>query len=934
MEVCLFITLAGVGYLLNKGRQPGMGDAYAGATLTTSASVGSSGGGDVPSVNSVYDSRYLVTARADEARRVQAKAALAMDPVKTGVIGRGQSQSMRRPAVHQDPVMVSPLSGQTIAIESFTHNNMVPFYSGSSVKQNTGDGAFQGRMETFTGTDAEFMMGRKLERAPLFQPERNQLFGMQVDVLRDAYMQNMPAPRNRAHEAPAPELVRRPGVVGGGTDFDARVSEMPRNVDELRVASNPKKTFAGRVLPGRLNTANARIADQPVVMNMRPTMVAEQKVQDLCPTKGALTREAQRPVEDVRNTTRQDNSRHFVGPAAPGDRAANIYRDTASRESFRAHLAAPQVGPAAPATGKHVHDYGRAGIQVYSNERDITTTRVHRGNLVTAVKALMAPLQDLVRDTRKDSMIGAPRAFGNINAGRLVRATVYDANDVARTTIKEAGLVEAPLANLRGMTTSLTVYDPDDVMRATMRETGLVEAPLTNLRGPNARTIHDPDDVMRTTGKEAALHEAPNANLRSHTYASTVYDPNDIARTTGKEAALHEAPNANLRSHTYAATVYDPNDIARTTGKEASLFEAPNANLHSHTYVSTVYDPNDIARTTGKDASLFEAPNANLRSHTYASTVYDPNDVSRTTGKETSLHQAPSTNLRSHTYASTVHDPNDIARTTGKETALVAGNGGVITTSRHAPRAIDPEDRARVTTRQTTRPGDTTRNFGSAVRGNTAYDADAWRPQTTAKQIAAESGRGNAEDGNIGGLQGHGLGAYETTEYDARDTQKQALADSGIAYGGAAIAAGSGYIVGAPDDARDTMRQATSDSDYYGHGRAGQAAQMSYEDTAAAQIDAGRELLEHGREPTASSVKLAVSTDAYGQGQRERQLLDHVAQQMPTGARYAAPPTSLLVGDASIGGRQEYQWDSGDRLEDEVAGAASQLADNPFAVRR
>ena len=902
MEVCLFITLAGVGYLLNKGRQPGTGNAYAGATVTTPAQVGS-GGGDVPSMNSVYDSRYLVTARADEARRAHAKASMAVDPVKTGVVARGQSQSVRRPAVRQDPVMVSPLSGQTIAIESFTHNNMVPFYSGSSVKQNTGDGAFQGRMEAFTGTDAEFPAGRKLERAPLFQPERNQMFGVQVDVLRDAYMQNMPAPRNRANEAPAPELVRRPGVVGGGTDFDARISEMPRTVDELRVASNPRLTFEGRVLPGQLNTANARIADQPAVKNMRPTMVAEQKVQDMCPTKGAMTREAQRPAENVRDTARQNSSRHFVGPAAPGDHAANLYRDATAREPFRAHLGAPQVGPAAPATGKHVHDYGRAGIQVYSNERDITTTRVHRGNLVTAVKALVAPLQDMVRDTRKDAMIGAPRAFGNVNAGRLVRATVYDANDVARTTIKEAGIVEAPLANLRGTTTSLTVYDPDDVMRATMRETGLVEAPLANLRGPNALTVYDPDDLLRTTGKEAALHEAPTANLRSHTYVSTVYDPNDIARTTAKEASLHEAAKANLRSHTYASTVYDPNDIARTTGKEASLYEAPNANLRSHTYASTVYDPNDVLRTTVKEASLHEAPNANLRSHTYVSTVYDANDV---------------------------------ARTTGKETALVAGNGGVITTSRHAPRAIDPDDNARTTTRQTMRPGDTTRNFGSAVRGNTAYDADEWRPQTTAKQIAAESGRGDAEDGNIGGLQGHGLGAYETTEYDARDTQKQALADCGVAYGGAAIAAGSGYIVGAPDDARDTLRQATSDGDYYGHGRAGQAAQISYDDAAATRIDAGRELLEQGRDPTASSVKLAAGMEAYGRGQRERQLLDsdNVAPQMPTGARYAAPPSSVLVGDASAGGRHEYQWDSGDRLADEVAGAASQMADNPFVVRR
>jgi hypothetical protein len=338
-------------------------------------------------------------------------------------------------------------------------------------------------------------------------------------------------------------------------------------------------------------------------------------------------------------------------------------------------------------------------------------------------------------------------------------------------------------------------------------------------------------------------------------------------------------------------------------------------------------------RTTGKEAFLHEAPGANLRPHAYVSTVYDPEDGARTTGKEAGLYEAPNANLRSHTYVSTVYDPEDVARTTGKETGLTSGNGGVISTSRRAPRAVDPDDLARVTTRQTTRPGDTTRNFSSSVRANTAYDAEAWAPQTTAKQVATESGRGaDGEEGSVGGLQGRGLGGYETSEFDACVTQKQSLADSGVAYGAAAVASGSGYIVGAPDDARDTLRQTTSDSDYYGHGRGGQSAQMSYDDSAAARNDPGREVIEHGRDPTVSGVKVMAGSAAYGAGQRERQVLHNIDAPNVSGARFTAPPSAPLTGAPSLGGRNEYAWDSGDRLADEVAGASSQLSGNPYAL--
>ena len=46
-------------------------------------------------------------------------------------------------------------------------------------------------------------------------------------------------------------------------------------------------------------------------------------------------------------------------------------------------------------------DYGRRGIRLAPNERDVTQRRTHSLNLVDAVKAIIAPLQDKMKKTRK-----------------------------------------------------------------------------------------------------------------------------------------------------------------------------------------------------------------------------------------------------------------------------------------------------------------------------------------------------------------------------------------------------------------------------------------------------------------------------------------------------------------------------------------------------
>ena len=85
-------------------------------------------------------------------------------------------------------------------------------------------------------------------------------------------------------------------------------------------------------------------------------------------------------------------------------------------------------------------------------------------------------------------LIGNPRPNGNMNAQIPNKQTVYDPNDVARTTIKET------LISRKG-----------------------------NVKGPNKLTVYDPNDVAKTTIKETLIHNNRKGNLAVTTKKNRVY---------------------------------------------------------------------------------------------------------------------------------------------------------------------------------------------------------------------------------------------------------------------------------------------------------------------------------------------------------------------------------------------------------------------------
>jgi hypothetical protein len=139
---------------------------------------------------------------------------------------------------------------------------------------------------------------------------------------------------------------------------------------------------------------------------------------------------------------------------------------------------------------------------------------VYQGNVQSLVKAIIAPLEDIMRINKKEHAIDNPRHFGNMGVQIPDKPTIYDPNDIARTTIKETLLHDDMGVGAMTGPKKLIVYDPDEIAKRTIRET-LERMDYEMNLGTDVPKgmVYDPDDKTRTTMKETLVEETHDGNL-------------------------------------------------------------------------------------------------------------------------------------------------------------------------------------------------------------------------------------------------------------------------------------------------------------------------------------------------------------------------------------------------------------------------------------
>jgi hypothetical protein len=512
----------------------------------------------------------------------------------------------------QTNTFISNLSGESINKEGF-HDNMVPFIKNKN-QQNTSHNSYTNTLGRHTGND-ETYRPKKQEVKSFFDvtPNNSYIYGSPSftdSVGRDRYIPS----QKRTNEKAFQDIRVGPGLaagytaepVGGLTQSNTRDYILPKTTDQLRNVTNPNITYEGRIISG-LKSAQRGLQSKPV--KHKPEKFYKSSAER--GNRSSAIKASQLREKYYMKPTQKENQRSYYGGIGQSE-ISKPRKEGAYRKSTKNNYMAPTPRNAYRESGWNINnneitnsvgDYGKHSIENKANERDTTQDRMHLNNLSISVKKLITPITDFFRRTRKENTIGNIRPEGNMNAMMPSKQTVYDPNDIARTTIKEQTIDNEYEGSLSA-NKKHTVYDPNDVARTTIKEQTIDNEYEGSLSANKKHTIYDPNDIARTTIKEQTISNNDYVGQIAGEKRNKIHDPNDIARTTIKEQNINNnTPYINMNpQQPRSVRIYDPEDIAKTTLKEVNVdndhtgFIGTLQTLKSGGYTSTSVDMKNTNR--------------------------------------------------------------------------------------------------------------------------------------------------------------------------------------------------------------------------------------------------------------------------------------------------------------------------------------------------
>ena len=338
------------------------------------------------------------------------------------------------------------LTGNAIDTDKFKHNNMVPFF-GAKIKGATVDmNSSESFLDNMQGSGSQHI--KKQEQAPLFQPLQNMQYANGSPNMSDFLQSRVNPSMRMANVKPWEEQRVAPGLNKGFTNegsngfnsgMEARDSWLPKTVNELRVDTNPKITYglSGHEGPADSLIKNAGTAQtQGRVEKNRPDTYYNVGQERWFTTTGLEKAQTARGVEVLQDVNRTTTTAEYFGLSGSVNDATY---SKGEYENPKRHVLDPNHITNANASGRYMPteaDYGIKGYTSLPNNRSTTKHEKGYGVVSGVVSAVMSPLLDILRPSRKENVIGNIRSSGN--AGALVsKGTVFNPADRPKTTIKE-----------------------------------------------------------------------------------------------------------------------------------------------------------------------------------------------------------------------------------------------------------------------------------------------------------------------------------------------------------------------------------------------------------------------------------------------------------------------------------------------------------------
>ena len=352
------------------------------------------------------------------------------------------------------------LTGETVEKTDFKHNNMAPFFGGRIRGSTQNPNISETVLDNMAGTGSQQI--KKQEQSPLFAPQKDIRYANGAPNMSDFYQSRVMPGSKMSNVKLWDEQKVAPGLDAGYTSqgqlgfnsgMAAREKWVDRNVDQLRVATNPKQTFGLANHEGPAYNyikAPATQETQGKVEKYLPDTYFINTPDRWLTTTGLEKGQTSRAIQVDRAVNRSTTSMEYFG-ADSNPEGTKMYTPGEYEQPKRPQLASNPISNcnAVGNGGASEGDYGVSGFKNTPNNRSTTNTSYFGVN--GFLKAAVAPLMDILRPSRKENVIGNINPTGNVQQ-HVSGLPVYNPADRTPTTIRETteGKLDMTHLNVEG----------------------------------------------------------------------------------------------------------------------------------------------------------------------------------------------------------------------------------------------------------------------------------------------------------------------------------------------------------------------------------------------------------------------------------------------------------------------------------------------------
>lgn len=348
--------------------------------------------------------------------------------------------------------LVKSINGNTFDKDEFTHNNMVPFF-GAKIKGSTSEHiATESILDNMQGSGSQKIS--KGEIAPLFSPNDNISNTYGTANNSDFYQSRMNIGNKMSNTTLWDKQQVTPGLnldynsnsnLGYNSGISSRELWQPKDVDQLRVDNNPKISYN---LTGHEGPANNYIKERGTIGKVEkhlPEKFYDNNPSRWITTNGNEKAQTYRSENIFKDENRENTTTQYFGNGS--DNNPSTYASQNYEESKKINLNSLPISNA-NAVGKANND----NINSYSNlnnNRSTTNNQINFGPVGGLAQAILTPIMDIIRPTRKENVIGNLRENGNV-ANTVTRGHLLDKNDKPGVTNREMFCNSKSHLNIQG----------------------------------------------------------------------------------------------------------------------------------------------------------------------------------------------------------------------------------------------------------------------------------------------------------------------------------------------------------------------------------------------------------------------------------------------------------------------------------------------------